>query len=486
MEFPIISFIIFLPILFGFLFIGLGNKYSTIVKYISLLISVVIFLTTFLLYFNMLTEKLGGSYSFVEGPIHFIPNLAGIDYYVGIDGLSGPMILLTSIISILVILGSWDLVHKSQSTYYGFLLLFIGALIGVFASINLLMFFIFWELVLIPMFLFIGIWGGSNKKYAAMKFLIYTHVGGMIMLIGIIGLYLFSGLHTLNINELVNNVPIWLQLYVSITMIIGFGFKLPMFPFHTWLPDAHVEAPAPISVFLAALLLKMGAYGFLRINLQLLYDVSLEYAWVYMSLGIITMFYGAIVALKQSDLKRMIAMTSISHMGFVLLGAFSGNSFGISGAVFQMFSHGLAVGLLFMLTGYIHENAGTRIISNLKGLKITMPRTSVLFICGALAAMGAPIFSNFLSEFMVIVGAISVDIRYALVMLIPIIVVGYFLWTIKRSIFSETTETKKRDLTTFSTIHLLLYLVPLVVTLIAPWIILDPVLSFIETYNLAG
>ena len=186
MEFPIISFIIFLPILFGFLFIGLGNKYSTIVKYISLLISVVIFVVTFLLYFNILTEKLGGSYSFVEGPIHFIPNLAGIDYYVGIDGLSGPMILLTSIISILAILGSWDLIHKSQSTYYGLLLLFSGALIGVVASINLLMFFIFWELVLIPMFLFIGIWGGSNKKYAAMKFLIYTHVGGMIMLIGII------------------------------------------------------------------------------------------------------------------------------------------------------------------------------------------------------------------------------------------------------------------------------------------------------------
>jgi NADH-quinone oxidoreductase subunit M len=472
---PILSLMIFIPILAVPINYLIGRYTEKGSRVFTFLISVIVFGIAIFAYTTIFLNDNGAEMSFEEGPWEWIPTFEGVDYHLGLDGLGAPLVLISTFLTILVVLGSWDLIEKRQGLYYSLILLFEGCIIGVFTSLNLILFYVFWEIVLIPMFLFIGIWGGPRRKYAAMKFLLFTYAGSLIMLLGFLALYAFAA-PTFNILDLtLINIPFWLQTFASVATFIGFGVKLPIVPFHTWLPDAHVEAPAPISVFLAGLLLKMGGYGLIRINLTLFPDASLTYGWIFMAIGLISMFYGAIVAMVQKDLKRMIAFTSINHMGFVLLGIFTLNLFGVSGAMFQMFNHAAAIGLLFMLSGYIHEQAGTREIPLLKGLKAKMPRTSVLLVLGSMAGMGVPIFSPFLSEYMVIVGAISFDTRLAIAMLIPVITVGYFLWMIRRAVMSpvDNSSEKHHDLSSFSLLHLAIFLVPLLLLLLFPWLILN-------------
>ncbi len=362
----------------------------------------------------------------------------GITFQLGVDGISFPLLLATTLLTMVAAIGSNTLITENISEYYGTLLLLEVGLIGVFISLNLAVFFIFWELVLIPMFVLIGVWGGTNRRYAAMKFLIFTHVGSAIMLLGFIVIYLSVSPHTFDLVTLMQtSLPISVQ-FIAMTMtFLGFAVKLPVVPLHTWLPDAHVEAPAPISVLLAGVLLKMGGYGFLRINLTLFGEVSIAFSLVFMILAIFTIFYGAFVALIQRDMKRMIALTSINHMGFVLLGTFSGSLIGISGAVFQMFNHACAIGLLFLLSGIIKENAGSRAIDKLSGMGTHMPLTSGLFVFGSFAAMGLPFLSNFVSEFMIITATITIYPLMAIVVLSPGLVSAYFIWTIDRTILSD-------------------------------------------------
>jgi NADH-quinone oxidoreductase subunit M len=467
---------IFIPLVGAAVTYILGQYYGKSVRYFPLLISIIILALAIYSYAFMYVNNAGGEFIFVEGPYQWLSALKGVDYYLGIDGLSAPLVLVSAFLTVLVIMGSRDLISTNLPSYYALVLLFEGAIIGVFTSLNLILFYVFWEIVLIPMFFFIGVWGGPRRKYASMKFLIYTFFGGVVMLLGFLVIYLFSNLvsPTFNIPELYGKIPAIIQLFVSAATLIGFGIKLPIFPFHTWLPDAHVEAPAPISVFLAGLLLKMGGYGLIRINIGLLPEASLQLRELYIVLGIITIFYGAVVALTQKDLKKMIAFTSINHMGFVMLGAFTGNLFGYAGAVFQMFNHACTIGLLFMLSGYIHEQAGTRDIDILKGLKFRMSRTSTLLVLGSFAAMGVPIYSTFLSEYMVIVGAISLNTSYAIVMLIPAITSAYFLWMIRRAVLSKPQEGfKVHDSSLSSSITLFIYLIPLFLLLIFPFLMLD-------------
>lgn len=472
----VVSALIFVPIVAAIPVYVIGRRSGLYANRLSLAVSILILALSLYSYAEILRRSSGAVFNFVEGPIPWITALKGVDYYVGIDGLSAPLVVIAAFLTVLVIIGSGRLITERQGLYYALVVFFEGSIIGVFTSLNLIVFYVFFELVLIPMFFFIGIWGGPNRKYAALKFLLFTFAGSTIMLLGFFALYVFISPATFNITELAGRIPLWLQILASIATFIGFGVKLPVVPFHTWLPDAHVEAPAPISVFLAGLLLKMGGYGFLRINLGLFPEASREYAWVFILFGLITMFYGAIVAMMQKDLKRMIALTSINHMGFVLVGGFSGNQFGISGAVFQMFNHGLAIGLLFMLSGFIHEQAGTRDIPSLKGLRVTMPRTANLLIMGSMAGMGVPIFSNFISELMVIVGAIAVDVRYAVAILIPIITVAYFLLVIRRSILSPPISgVSHHDMATSTSAAMWAYLVPLFILLLFPSLILDVV-----------
>ncbi|GBC75356.1 NAD(P)H-quinone oxidoreductase chain 4 1 [archaeon HR06] len=421
------------------------------------------------------TRLLVGDLKLVEGPYNWIKGFSGITYYLALDGLSAPLILITGFLSLLVVLGSWDLIKFKEPLYYSLILFFEGVMFGVFLAQNLLLFFIFYELVLIPMFLFIGIWGGPRRKYAALKFLIFTAVGSAFLLLAFISLWIFSS--TLNLDEL--KVPYWLQLWASLATLIGFGVKLPIVPLHTWLPDAHVEAPSPISVFLAGLLLKMGGYGFIRVNLTLFPEASKDLSWIFIFFGLLTMFYGALVAMVQRDLKRMIALTSINHMGYVLLGSFTGNTLGLSGAIFQMFNHAALIGLLFMLSGYIHEQAGTRDLNILRGMKKIMPRTSILLILGSMAAMGFPSFSSFLSEFMVIYGALSLNPLYSIAIAVPLITVGYFMWMMRRAIFTlPLPNSHTHDLSKFSFTHLTLYLLPLIIFLAFPWLILNVIDTF--------
>ena len=408
----------------------------------------------------------------------------GLDYFLGTDGLSSPLLFVSALLTVLAIYGSMKLIEHHEAEYYALIFLFEGSIMGVFTSLNLILFYIFWEIVLIPMFFFIGVWGGPRRKYAALKFIIFTYAGSTIMLLGFLYVYLGmintpGAVASFNIPDLAGRVPAALQYLPLVASFIGFAVKLPLVPFHTWLPDAHVEAPSPISVLLAGVLLKMGGYGFLRISIGLFPTASVQYAWVFLALGLFSMFYGAVAAVLQKDLKKMIAFTSINHMGFVLFGAYatlvSSNILGIQGAIFQMFTHALAVGSLFMLSGYIQHQAGTREIPLLKGLGTSMPRTAVVLVLGSAAAMGLPPFSSFLAEFMVIAAGISASPITAVSILVPVITAGYFLWMIKRTVLSPAEGThESHDLTWYDVAAFAAYLVPLVIFIVASYVILNP------------
>jgi NADH-quinone oxidoreductase subunit M len=408
----------------------------------------------------------------------------GLGLVFGVDGISMPLLLISTLLTTLAAAGSCREIRVMTGPYYALLLLFEGAIIGVFTSLNLVQFYVFWELVLIPMFFFIGVWGGPKKKYAAMKFLIFTHVGSTIMLLGFIMLYVVAQPRTFDMLTLASlRLPLMLQVPIAVAVFFGFAVKLPVVPFHTWLPDAHVEAPAPISVLLAGLLLKMGGYGFIRIMFGLFPDASRFLAPVLVGLAVLTMFYGAVVAMIQQDLKRMIALTSINHMGYVLLGTFSFTVMGLSGAVFQMFNHACAIGMLFLMSGVIHEQMGTRTIRGLPGLGKAMPIAALLLILGSLGAMGFPSFGSFISEYMVILSAIQVSLPLAVVVLVPAITSGYFLWMLRRVLMlSADRPVARNEAPAFELLTLAVFLVPLLLLGLYPAPILQVINSAVQSF----
>ena len=378
-----------------------------------------------------------------------------ISWWVGVDGISMPLVILATILTSLAIVSAWTPIDERQSQFYGLLLFLEASLIGVFVSLDFFVWFIFWEGVLIPMYLLIGVWGGPRRKYAAIKFFIYTNLASLILFIGFVSLVFGLGdaVDSFGLPEITG--AIWagevqgfgalgaetLTLVAFIAMFIGFAVKVPIVPVHTWLPDAHVEAPTPVSVILAGVLLKMGTYALLRFNFTMLESVAHTLAPVIALLAVISILYGALLALAQSDLKRIVAYSSIASMGYVILGLVAFTTYGMGGATFQMVSHGLISGLMFMVVGVIYNQTHTRMISDMAGLADRMPIAAGVLVTGGFAYMGLPLMSGFVGEFTIFVGAFeSVVIPWAplltaIAMLGIVLVAGYLLWAMQRTLF---------------------------------------------------
>ena len=380
-----------------------------------------------------------------------------IYWHVGVDGIAMPLLLLTTLLVTLAIVSAWTPIDERQSQFYGLMLFMEAALIGVFTALDFFVWFIFWEAVLIPMYLLIGVWGGPRRKYAAIKFLLFTNVASLIMFIGFVGLVFGLGdavgsfglpevTQALHAGQLGALGPIsagMLQLVAFIAIFIGFAVKVPTVPVHTWLPDAHVEAPTPVSIILAGVLLKMGTYALLRFNFTMLYDVAIVLAIPIAVIGVVSVIYGALLALAQQDLKRIVAYSSISSMGYVLLGLVAFTVYGLGGATFQMISHGLISGLMFMVVGVIYNETHTRMVTDMAGLADRMPIAVGVFVAGAFGYMGLPLMSGFAAEFMVFYGSFGstvlpyAPIFTALAMFGIVVVAGYLLWAMQRSLFGS-------------------------------------------------
>jgi NADH-quinone oxidoreductase subunit M len=370
-------------------------------------------------------------------------------YYLGVDGISLPLILLTAFMTVPVIIAGWSVVDKRPAQYYAAFLIMEGLMIGVFSALDSLLFYFFWEAMLIPMFVIIGVWGGPRRVYATLKFFLYTFLGSVLMLVALIYLYLKAGDYSI---AAMQQLPLTLteQRWIFIAFLLAFAVKVPMWPVHTWLPDAHVEAPTGGSVILAAIMLKMGGYGLLRFSLPMTPDASRELDWLIVSLSLIAVVYIAFVALVQQDMKKLVAYSSIAHMGFVTLGAFvaffivaatgsaQGAVNGLDGAVVQMISHGLISGALFLCIGVMYDRLHTRDISAYGGVVNVMPKFGALMVLFALANSGLPGTSGFVGEFLVILASFKASFWFAL-LAASILVVGaaYNLWLVKRVIFGE-------------------------------------------------
>ena len=381
-----------------------------------------------------------------------------VDYFVGVDGLSVPMVILTALISFIAVFASWN-IPKALKGYMAMLLLLDTGMMGVFVSLDFFLFYVFWEVMLLPMYFLIGVWGGPRREYAAIKFFLYTLLGSVLMLLAVIALY-FSvtapdpgtgeRIYTFNMLAMMNPAnyqpgsllagagTYWRHL-AYIALFIGFAIKVPIFPFHTWLPDAHVEAPTAISVILAGVLLKMGTYGILRISYPMFPELAMYYAWPLALVAIINIIYGALCAMAQQDFKKLIAYSSISHMGIVLLGMSAMNTQGMMGAVFQMFNHGTITAMLFLLVGVIYDRAHHREINGFGGLANVMPRYLGITAFAFFAALGLPGLSGFISEMMVFVGAFKAWPVFTMFAIFGIIIgAAYLLWTMQRVFFGAT------------------------------------------------
>ncbi len=449
-----------LPLIGALIVLVMDKNQKALLKYFSLGISLLTFVLTIFIYFKFDSSNPNFQYYF---ELVWIP---GIDagFRVGIDGMSMLLLLLTGFLSPITILASFSAIEKREKEYYFFILLLEFAMIGVFISLDLFLFYIFWELILIPMYFIIGIWGGKDRIYATVKFFIFTVVGSLFMLLAIIWLGMYVGgniMHlssgfTTNYIEITkalaqSPVPPDIQKWLFLAFALSFCIKVPLFPLHTWLPDAHTEAPTPGSVILAGVLLKMGTYGLIRFNLELFPQASVEYAGIISILAVVGIIYGALVAMVQTDIKRLVAYSSVSHLGFVVLGIFSMTYEGMQGAIIQMVNHGLSTGMLFLCVGMIYERRHTRAIADFGGIARVMPAFTVFFGIAMFASVGLPGLNGFVGEFLTLVGAFKSPIlnswAYTIFASTGVIFAAvYLLWMFQRVMFGENTNPENHHL----------------------------------------
>ncbi len=454
MDLPILSIVTFLPIVAAvlLLFVKFKNQrnffiYGLVVSFINL------FLTSALLSAFNKADK-----NFQFGEIIRIFSSYNIKYIMGVDGISLMMIVLTAILVPICLAISIKSIEKRVKEYVISFLLIEGLVIGSFCALDLLLFYIFFEAMLIPMFLLIGVWGGVNRIYASYKFFLYTLFGSVIFLIAIIYIYIFTNTTDVLLlsNGLRNYFPLELQKWFFLAFFLSFAIKIPMFPFHTWLPDAHVQAPTAGSVILAGILIKLGAYGFLRFSLPFFPDASQYFAPFVFTLSVIAIIYASLVALMQEDMKKMIAYSSVAHMGFVSMGIFSFTHQGLDGAIMQMISHGIVSAALFMCVGVIYDRLHTKQISEMGGITTVMPNFALLAMIFTMASVGLPGTSGFVGEFLAILGTFKASKITAIFAAFGVILGAcYMLWLFKRVWFSEITNAKISDLKDLNSIELI-------------------------------
>ncbi len=455
-NWPLLSILIWLPILGGALVLALGERRAQAARWVSLAVALAVFLISLSLFTGYDASAAAATMQFVEAR-EWIPAY-DIQYHLGADGISVALIILTTLTTALVLIGAWSAIDRRVNQYYAAMLVLEGLMIGVFSAVDALLFYVFFEGMLIPMFIIIGVWGGPRRVYASIKFFLYTFLGSVFMLIGLVYLYLKAG--SWQLPDLYA-LPLSMkeQTWLFFAFLAAFAVKVPMFPVHTWLPDAHVEAPTGGSVILAAIMLKIGGYGFLRFSLPITPDAGYEWAWLVIALSLIAVVYVGLVALVQEDMKKLIAYSSVSHMGFVTLGTFiafalirdTGNSdaaqLGLQGAMVQMISHGFISGAMFSCVGVLYDRMHTRQIRDYGGVANVMPWFTFFMVLFAMANSGLPGTSGFVGEFMVIVASFQQHPLIAFTAALTLVIgAAYTLWLVKRVMFGEVANAHVAEL----------------------------------------
>ena len=442
--FPILTSLILLPIAgaIALLFVRDEEQRAPLVRNIALVVSVLVFAETLLLWNRF--NPASGDFQFVERH-PWIPQF-GIDYFIGVDGISLFLLVLTGFLTPLALLSSWESVHRRTRAFCVFVLLLESAMIGVFVSLDLFLFYVFWDAMLVPMYFLIGIWGYDRRIYAAVKFILYTMAGSVLMLLAILGLALLhnsqNGAYSFDLLRMYQlSIPVNLQFWFFLAFALAFAIKVPLFPFHTWLPDAHVEAPTAGSVILAGVLLKMGTYGLVRFAFPLFPAAAGYFAPMLGVLAVIGIIYGALVAMVQPDMKKLVAYSSVSHLGFVVLGIAAMNVQGMQGAVYQMLNHGVSTGGLFLIVGMLSDRRHTRLIAEYGGLKRVVPHLVAAFLIVTLSSIGLPGTNGFVGEFLILLGAFRTNPKMAAFAATGVILSAtYMLWMFQRVNYGEVTK----------------------------------------------
>lgn len=446
----LLTYLLAVPIIGSLLLLFINKEKAQAIKYFGLIVSLIAFIISLIIYFDF--DDQSGGFQFIH-KFNWITNL-NISYHVGIDGLSMLLVLLTTFLTPLTLISSWSSIKHKVKEFTFFMLFLELGMLGVFVSLDMFLFYVFWEAMLIPMYFIIGIWGYERRIYASIKFFIYTMAGSLLMLVAIIWLVVYSsdllGGFTTNLLDLYKTGPTintTIQGFLFLAFALSFAIKVPLFPFHTWLPDAHVEAPTAGSVILAGVLLKMGTYGFMRFNLPLFPQASIDYSGLISVLAVIGIIYGALVAMVQTDMKKLVAYSSVSHLGFVMLGIFAMNQEAVQGAVIQMVNHGLSTGALFLLVGMIYERTHTRKIADYGGIAKIVPWFSFALLFTSLSSIGLPGLNGFIGEFLILTGSFKSTVLgswwYTIFAATGVIFAAvYLLWMYKKVVFGEVTNSE--------------------------------------------